>query len=102
MDKKEVIRKVIEYSKEVKKYLNYKKVILFGSYAYGNPTEDSDIDIAFIVDRLSKDTDYLTLMARLNKIARSIDSRIEPHIFEMINNKSGFLDFISKKGDEIK
>jgi len=25
--------------------LNPEKVILFGSYAYGNPTEDSDIDL---------------------------------------------------------
>jgi len=27
------------------KPLNPYKIILFGSYAYGNPTEDSDIDL---------------------------------------------------------
>ncbi|HEY3373284.1 MAG TPA: nucleotidyltransferase domain-containing protein [Prolixibacteraceae bacterium] len=32
------------------KSLNPEKVILFGSYAYGNPTEDSDIDL-YIVTR---------------------------------------------------
>jgi predicted nucleotidyltransferase len=28
--------------------LNPEKIILFGSYAYGNPTEDSDLDICVI------------------------------------------------------
>ena len=28
-----------------------KKVILFGSYAYGEPTEDSDIDILVVTER---------------------------------------------------
>ncbi len=30
------------------KPLNPEKIILFGSYAYGNPTEDSDIDLYVI------------------------------------------------------
>ncbi len=30
------------------KPLNPEKIILFGSYAYGNPTEDSDLDICVI------------------------------------------------------
>jgi len=28
--------------------LNPEKIILFGSYAYGNPTEDSDLDICVV------------------------------------------------------
>lgn len=32
---------------QLKKY-QPQKIILFGSYAYGNPTPDSDIDIAMI------------------------------------------------------
>ncbi len=32
------------------KPLDPEKVILFGSYAYGNPTEDSDIDLLLIKD----------------------------------------------------
>jgi predicted nucleotidyltransferase len=31
-----------------------KKVILFGSYAYGEPTEDSDIDILIVTQRRLK------------------------------------------------
>ncbi len=33
---------------EALKPLNPEKIILFGSYAYGNPTEDSDLDICVI------------------------------------------------------
>ena len=32
------------------KPLNPEKVILFGSYAYGNPTEDSDIDLYVVTN----------------------------------------------------
>jgi uncharacterized protein len=31
------------------KGLNPEKIILFGSYAYGEPTEDSDVDILVII-----------------------------------------------------
>ncbi|MEA3352467.1 MAG: nucleotidyltransferase domain-containing protein [Campylobacterota bacterium] len=34
------------------KPLNPDKIILFGSYAYGTPTEDSDIDLFLIKDDL--------------------------------------------------
>lgn len=46
-----------EVNETIKKIVNtllekYKpvKIILFGSYAYGNPTEDSDIDLLIIKD----------------------------------------------------
>ena len=34
------------------KPLNPDKIILFGSYAYGTPTEDSDIDLFLLKDNL--------------------------------------------------
>ncbi len=37
------------------KLLKPNKIILFGSYAYGNPTEDSDIDLFLIKDDLEMD-----------------------------------------------
>ena len=30
------------------------QVILFGSYAYGNPTEDSDVDLLVVMDILRR------------------------------------------------
>ena len=35
------------------KKLNPDKIILFGSYAYGTPNEDSDIDLFLLKDELS-------------------------------------------------
>ena len=41
------------------------KIILFGSYAYGNPGEDSDIDLFLLKDDLSlDDTRYYQREAR--------------------------------------
>jgi predicted nucleotidyltransferase len=37
------------------KPLNPDKIILFGSYAYGKPNEDSDIDLYILKDGLNKD-----------------------------------------------
>jgi predicted nucleotidyltransferase len=37
------------------KPLNPNKIILFGSFAYGTPNEDSDIDLFILKDDLTKD-----------------------------------------------
>jgi len=41
---------LVEEMTERLKALNPYKVILFGSYANGTPTEDSDLDVAVILD----------------------------------------------------
>jgi len=47
------------------KPLNPDKIILFGSYAYGTPNEDSDIDLFLLKDDLSlDDTRYYQREAR--------------------------------------
>lgn len=50
VDKKgrEIIPQLVE--RTIKEY-HPKKIILFGSYAYGEPTEDSDIDILIVTER---------------------------------------------------
>ena len=40
----EVKRQIVQAIKP----LNPEKIILFGSYAYGTPTEDSDLDICVV------------------------------------------------------
>lgn len=46
-DTKELI---LEITKKIIKEYHPKKIILFGSYAHGHPTEDSDIDLFIIKD----------------------------------------------------
>jgi predicted nucleotidyltransferase len=49
---------------------------LFGSYAKGNPREDSDIDICIVSNNFSDD--YIKESVNLRKLAFGIDDRIEP------------------------
>lgn len=65
--------------------LNPVSVYLFGSYAYGTPTEDSDFDFYIVVD--DGQTDTLDLMAR----AYSACSEIKQHPVDiLVGTKSKF------------
>jgi predicted nucleotidyltransferase len=72
------------------------KIVLFGSYATGKQTINSDIDIAVIVNKI--DGDFLLLSKQLNKFTRNIDSRIEPVLIQNDEDRSGFLSTILKTG----
>ena len=79
MDKRDALKLVGEYADAVKSKYDYVKVILFGSYAKGNFTEDSDIDIAVILKDYSN---LIDIQVDLMRLRRKIDSRIEPHPFK--------------------
>jgi predicted nucleotidyltransferase len=46
--KEEIYERLREISERLKKEYHAEKVILYGSYAKGNPKEDSDIDLLII------------------------------------------------------
>lgn len=96
MDKSEAINKVVRYKALVKKHFDVDSIILFGSYAKGDQNEDSDIDVAIIVDSI--DTDFFTYAPLLWKLRREIDDRIEPILIEKNKDESGFLKTIIKTG----
>ena len=50
--------------------LKPEKIILFGSYAYGNPTPDSDVDLLVIMKTRAKEIDG-TLRSRICSIRAS-------------------------------
>jgi len=54
--KKELIFEIV---KRIKIAYSPKKIILFGSYAYGNPTKDSDIDLLIIKNTNEKIIDRI-------------------------------------------
>jgi predicted nucleotidyltransferase len=97
MDKNEVLTKVKQFSELVVKKYNPEKIILFGSYANGNYHDNSDIDIAVLVDNL--EGDFLDHEAGLYKLRRNIDLSIEPVLFTNRIDKSGFLDSILSYGE---
>ena len=79
------------------------KAFLFGSYAKELDNEESDIDLALVINDLD-DKEKFNLQVQLLLMASKFDSRIEPHPIsanESIEN-SPFYDEILKTGIEIE
>ena len=97
----EILNSIEKYIKEISRYYKIDSIILFGSYAKGTNTSDSDIDIAVVSSDI---IDKLEDMARLMRLRRNIDLRIEPHPIkteEFRENKTPFIDEIIKTGIEL-
>lgn len=71
-----ILNTVKLYSRLIPPEMSLKKVYLFGSYAKGEQREDSDIDIAVVLNNM---TDYFETQMQLMRLRRNIDLRIEPH-----------------------
>lgn len=74
IDAVNIARKYIEYL--LKNNLKIHNAYLFGSYAKGTNSKDSDIDIAIIFNEMA---DEIDMQIELMKLRRKIDTRIEPH-----------------------
>ena len=94
--------------KIAEKYVNYlknnkftvQKAYLFGSYVSGKYSEDSDIDLAIVLDTLPNS---FTTQVELMKISRKFDTRIQPHPFEEsdFNTTNPFANEILNKGIKV-
>lgn len=83
MDKTIIEQKIKELTAKIVREFSPEKVILFGSWAWGNPGPDSDVDL-FIVKNVENTRDF----------ARLVDGSIFPRPFP--------LDVIVYKPDQIK
>jgi predicted nucleotidyltransferase len=99
MDKREAIKKAKAYMVLLKDHFPLENVYLFGSYAKGTNREDSDIDVAIVVNHI--DGDYFSVNPLLWKLRRQIDDRIEPFLIEKEFDEADFLGEIKKYGIEI-
>jgi len=106
MDQEQSIvrEKVLRFYQSAKRLFPIKKMLLYGSHAKGLATENSDIDVAVVVDQ----TDHskrIEITAKLFHAAFDIDAAIEPKcIFwdEYINpEKASILSEIISKSIEI-
>lgn len=82
--------------------INISQVILFGSYAKGKPTPDSDIDLVVVSPRFGKNIPKEMMFLR--KIAIKVDSRIEPIPLspnDLKDRYSTFIQEIKQKGKKI-
>ena len=87
------------YAELVRRQLDVRSIILYGSYSRGTPHEYSDIDVAVIVDRL--DDDWLSTAAMLYKLTRDISPDIEPVLLQPEHDRSGFLRHVMETGEVI-
>lgn len=100
MDKREVIEKIKNYTELVRKSIPVKMVILFGSHSRESAKEDSDIDVAVVVEHFTGD--YLESRAKLFRLRREIDCRIEPVLIEKDEkDPAGFFEEILNTGEII-
>jgi len=105
---KEITKELIENLKKIDPY----KVILFGSYAYGKPHKDSDIDLLVVTNDQfipnnfkEKNIIYLKVAKTLRNIEQKIPIGLIVHTKEMhkkfINLESMFSKRILKYGKVI-
>ena len=85
--------------------LKPEKIILFGSYAYGNPTPDSDVDLLVIMKTKAREIDrYLAVSNLLYPRQFPVDILVKtPKEIEAASRKKGnfFLCEILSKGKVI-
>ena len=84
MDKEHAIEIAKRYKKLVAEKLPVKALYIYGSYSKGTYNENSDIDIAVVVDKLSDN--YFDDTPVLWKLRRKISNLIEPILLIEDNN----------------
>ncbi|MCA9997217.1 MAG: nucleotidyltransferase domain-containing protein [Anaerolineales bacterium] len=101
MDQSATIAVVKEYIRHLRENkFAIQKAYLFGSYATGKQHDDSDIDLALIMNGISN---TFVTQVELMKISRKFDTRIEPHPFREadFNMTNPFANEILQKGIQI-
>ena len=99
LDKSTVVKTVEQYADILTKEISPAAVVLYGSYAKGNPHEDSDIDVAVIFDGFTGD--WLKTSSLLWRLRRNVSFDIEPVLLDSTQDKSGFVKNIYKTGQVI-
>jgi len=97
-EKIELVRSII--LKSVSKDI-LKKIYLFGSYAYGNPTEESDIDICVIIENsINRKEVFMDISLNLlkNKIIEFDLLVYREEIFYSVKNMDSVENTILKEG----
>jgi len=82
--KKIIYQKIKDYIKVLRgNGFDIWRVYLYGSYATGRFTSNSDIDLAIFLN--NDDIDGFKEDAHLMKLTRKVDLRIEPHSFARVD-----------------
>ena len=97
---REIIKKYLAHLR--RDQVLFDQVYLYGSYAKGNPQEDSDIDLFIIAKEWRPD--IFEAQFELMKLGRKVDTRIEPHpiLKSEFNKMNPYAREILTTGKQIK
>jgi uncharacterized protein len=90
---------LVEEMTERLKALNPYKVILFGSYAAGNPTEDSDLDVAVILDSDEIVETFTEDMDRWRPVAKAVREVHYKIAMDILVYSKGEIDYLKAEGN---
>ena len=101
MDKKEIITRIVE---KIRIQYQPQKIILFGSYAWGNPTQESDVDLLLVKETNEKQRKrYLTIRRILSEenglIGMDILVYTPEELLKRIEIGDSFLSQILSRGE---
>lgn len=101
MDKGEALRIANMYVDAISTKYVISQAFMFGSFAKGTNHEDSDIDVAIVVNNVS---DIIDTQIDMMRLRRKVDLRIEPHPFLVndFNIENPVVNEILKSGIQIK
>ena len=93
--------KIKFFCNAVAKQFRPRKIILFGSYAYGKPTEDSDVDLLVVMNRTRYRGERMSLRIRLalqRDFPMDLLVRTPAHIARRVRWGDPFMQEIVTKG----
>ena len=96
MDRKAALKKARTFARLAQSVVPVGDAYLFGSYAAGTASDDSDLDVAILVPTLRRD--YLGTLTRLYRLRAEVDLRIEPHLIVQDSDPQGFSGEILRTG----
>jgi predicted nucleotidyltransferase len=101
MDNGEALRIAHLYIDSISHKYIILQAFLFGSFAKGTNHDDSDIDVAIVINNVS---DIIDTQIEMMKLRRNVDLRIEPHPFRIsdFNRNDPLVNEILKHGIKLK
>lgn len=97
------IEQILTLSERIAQEFRPELIILFGSYAYGTPSDDSDIDILVVLPFEGKPTHKaLEILKKIDpKIPVDLLVRSPEQVKERINNNDWFMREVFEKGQRL-
>jgi predicted nucleotidyltransferase len=94
-------QKVVEIVRRIVASLHPHKIVLFGSFAYGSPTSDSDLDLLVVMETDARPVDRITSVSRLIRprpFPVDILVRTPEEIHEALSGRDRFIEEVMTRG----